>query len=426
MTAPRGRSLLKEFAMNRSFAALPILLAALAGCATDRPISVACPNFDSFRIPVEMPGPGGAPASVAAASAAAGGSGPTLSPLAARLAESLAAPTVAASAAEPGSDERHILVLSGGGQWGAFGAGLIDGWSRAGAVHPRPAKFDVVMGISTGALQSTFAFLGREQDPALRKAYAPPNARDLAVSNGSLFFLRHGSLNDLRPLESYIRAFLRPMIDAVASPENAGRTLLVGVVDGLDGRIWAIDLTKIARNRKLTGPERESCYTGALLASAAVPVVFQQVQVDGRPYLDGGVRQSVFAVAAGEAAGEALGGQTGTVHILINGDPAPKAVTKLAPKLLPTLGRVRSIVFNQIELTSIDLVTRSYPTMRTYLATAAGQQCLTTDDTEEEAFDRVTMDCLSKYGFERWAAGDPWRPIGATAGAAASPRPARR
>ena len=51
----------------------------------------------------------------------------------------------------------QVLALSGGGQWGAFGAGFLKGWTRHG---DRPAAFQVVTGTSTGSLQATFAFLG--------------------------------------------------------------------------------------------------------------------------------------------------------------------------------------------------------------------------------------------------------------------------
>ncbi len=50
----------------------------------------------------------------------------------------------------------QFLALSGGGDNGAFGAGLLVGWTQAGT---RPA-FDLVTGISAGALIAPFAFLG--------------------------------------------------------------------------------------------------------------------------------------------------------------------------------------------------------------------------------------------------------------------------
>ena len=40
-----------------------------------------------------------------------------------------------------------VLALSGGGEHGAFGAGLLNGWSESG----RRPSFDIVLGVSTGA-----------------------------------------------------------------------------------------------------------------------------------------------------------------------------------------------------------------------------------------------------------------------------------
>ena len=62
----------------------------------------------------------------------------------------------------------QVLALSGGGQWGAFGAGFLKGWTRRG---DRPAAFQVVTGTSTGSLQATFAFLGSDFDDTLGRGY---------------------------------------------------------------------------------------------------------------------------------------------------------------------------------------------------------------------------------------------------------------
>ena len=61
----------------------------------------------------------------------------------------------------------QLLAISGGGENGAFGAGLLSGWSVQGT---RPT-FDLVTGVSTGALTAPFAFLGPDYDPQLRAVY---------------------------------------------------------------------------------------------------------------------------------------------------------------------------------------------------------------------------------------------------------------
>jgi len=391
-------SLLKALSARAKMLFVLALMMGLAACATDRPLSIECPRFNEFRIPLpETPGSAGAMGAAAA--------NQTSSPLAAAIAE-----TFGGAAALDPNHESQFLVLSGGGQWGAFGAGFLKGWSEKGTNDfKRPDRFDVVTGVSTGSLQATFAFLGKPYDSGLVEAYSITDERQLLKRHGSLFFIRHASMADIAPLEGYVRERLRPMLDAVADPENAGRKLFVGVVDGLDGRMYAIDMTRIAQ--ELRGRERENCYVGALLASSAVPLVFRQVRISGSPYLDGGVRQSVFVTGFASGAHQALegGSRKGRMYILMNGDVRPSGVASLEPKLLPTLNRLRGIVFNQIELTSIFAVARTFPEMKTFVATAEGHTCEAPQDEEDEVFSPAVMRCLRGYGEIRWAGAVPWQ-----------------
>jgi len=367
----------------------------LAACATDRPLAFRCDRFEEFRIPV-----GATPAEPGSIGTAEG-----TDPLAETIASTFQVGTADASEA-PAS---NFLILSGGGQWGAFGAGFLRGWSHKGTgAAARPDRFDVVTGVSTGALQASFAFLGKPQDDALVQAYTITSERQLVRDHGPTFFLTHASMADTGPAEAYIRSRLAALIDQVAAPENEGRRLLVGAVDGLDGRMYAIDLTRIAR--ELTGREREDCYAGALLASAAVPVVFRQVTVDGRPYLDGGVRQSVFVTDVQDAAGRALDAahRTGNMYVLMNGDVGTRPVDALPARLLPSLRRLRTVVFNQIELTSIYNVAQRFPNMASFVGTAAGHDCGNLPGRHSDYFDPATMACLRRYGESRWESGVPW------------------
>ncbi len=71
--------------------------------------------------------------------------------------------------------EANFLALSGGGGDGAFGAGILCGWTEGG--H-RP-RFKLVTGISTGALIAPFAFLGSEYDAKLKEAYTTITDKDI-------------------------------------------------------------------------------------------------------------------------------------------------------------------------------------------------------------------------------------------------------
>lgn len=379
------RAILQGFVLG--CAALP------AGCATDRPIEMGCTRFEEFRVPVT-----GTPA----ADAFVADAGP--SPLARVIAQTITPPGGLGEEAPPPPD---FLVLSGGGPWGAFGAGFLKGWSEKGTGDiARPARFNLVTGVSTGALQSTYAFLGREQDDALIDAYRIDREERLAKRHGDTFFLNHASMADLGPLETYARERIRPLIDQVAAEGAAGRTLLVGVVDALDGQMWAVDLTRVAS--ELSGAERETCYVGALLASAAVPVVFRQVTISGHPYLDGGVRQSVFVTSVQDAIAEAAAATEakGRVFILMNGTLGTRPIDALPAKILPTVGRLRTLIFNQIELSSIYNVAAKTPGMTTWLATAEGHRCEQADP--DAIFDPTFMRCLTDFGQQRWTTGPTW------------------
>ena len=73
------------------------------------------------------------------------------------------------------SAPREVLVLSGGGMYGAYPAGVLKGWAASG----RRPRFDVVTGISTGALIAPFALLGPEYDATLERGYTSTTAADL-------------------------------------------------------------------------------------------------------------------------------------------------------------------------------------------------------------------------------------------------------
>jgi predicted acylesterase/phospholipase RssA len=63
--------------------------------------------------------------------------------------------------------------LSGGGDNGAFGAGLLIGWSE------RRPTFKIVTGVSTGALIAPLAFVGPEYDPLLADMYTTIDQTDI-------------------------------------------------------------------------------------------------------------------------------------------------------------------------------------------------------------------------------------------------------
>jgi hypothetical protein len=191
----------------------------------------------------------------------------------------------------------NMLALSGGGMYGAFDVGVLHGWSASGK---RPT-FDVVTGISSGALIATFAFLGPQYDDFLRDSYEHISSQDIFEMKSLLpAALLSESLASSDALRRKIEAAITPaLLEEVAAAHAAGRRLYIGTTN-LDTRrlvIW--DMGAIAARGT---PEALELYRKVVLASASVPGLFPpvyiDVEVDGRTYremhVDGGASASVF------------------------------------------------------------------------------------------------------------------------------------
>ena len=192
--------------------------------------------------------------------------------------------------------KRSILLLSGGGSYGAYSAGLIVGWTATGT---RP-QFDVVTGVSTGSLIAVFAFLGPQYDPQLQYSYTMVRSSDIFRIRRSIRSVLNESFADNTPLEEMIRLQVTPqLLSDVAAAHAQGRRLYVGTTD-LDGRrqvIW--DMGAIAAQGT---PQAADLFVRVLLASAAIPGFFAPVKVpvniNGQVYeerhIDGGVTTALF------------------------------------------------------------------------------------------------------------------------------------
>lgn len=189
-----------------------------------------------------------------------------------------------------------FLAISGGGDNGAFGAGLLNGWTAAGN---RP-EFKLVTGVSTGGLIAPFAFLGPSRDATLKEMYTNIKAHDIMKKRYFLAALTDDAMADNRPLWLQLEKQVnRQMLDEIAAQHARGRILLVGTTD-LDARqgvIW--NMTKIAESKN---PAALDLFRKIMIASAAIPGAFPptmiEVEVDGRRYeemhVDGGCTAQVF------------------------------------------------------------------------------------------------------------------------------------
>lgn len=218
-----------------------------------------------------------------------------------------------------------ILLLSGGGQWGAFGAAFLEKTFQESPAELPP--FAVVTGVSTGAMQALF--LGQSNDPAVRsanlaamvRAYTISDEHEIVNRRGNLGVVTKGAMADLGPLYQRIMNQLCPpgpggtpsnkcpMVVQLTNTENAPTTL-VGLVDAASGDFKYVSLNALARsqidkrsdmpaNRDRRERLAAQCLAGAVLSSSAMPVYYQQVMVGDadhgyHTYIDGGARNSVF------------------------------------------------------------------------------------------------------------------------------------
>ena len=195
----------------------------------------------------------------------------------------------------------YYLAVSGGGQNGAFGAGLLNGWTAAGN---RP-EFTFVTGISTGSLIAPFAFLGPAYDPVLKEIYTKYSTDDLIRKRGPLQIITSASAADTAPLRALIVRYVdAKVIAAIAAEHRKGRRLWIGTTNLDAGRPVLWNLGEIANSND---PKAPGLIHDILLASASIPGAFPpvviSVEADGKKFdelhVDGGTTQQVFAYPAG-------------------------------------------------------------------------------------------------------------------------------
>ncbi len=190
----------------------------------------------------------------------------------------------------------NYLAVSGGGEDGAFGAGLLVGWTNQGS---RP-QFKLTTGVSTGALTAPFAFLGPDYDARLRAVYTQTSAQNVLTARGLLAVLTEDALNSNAPLRKTIERYVtQSMLDNIAAEYRKGRLLLIGTTNLDEGRPVIWNVTKLAASNR---PGVLHLVHQILIASAAIPGAFPpemiDVEVNGRKYqemhVDGGASAQVF------------------------------------------------------------------------------------------------------------------------------------
>ena len=303
-----------------------------------------------------------------------------------------------------------VLALSGGGADGAFGAGLLTGWTARGN---RP-QFTFVTGASAGALMAPFAFLGSRYDEVLRGVFASGEMSNLLQSEGLAGLFGTGLFKTAPLRELIARHVDDALLAAVAREYKIGRRLYI-VTTNLDAQRTAIwDMGRIASS---SDPAALDLFRNVMTASASIPGVFSPVLIDveaqgkrfAEMHVDGGVTTNVLILP--EA-------------VLVSGTPVfppdarPKVYVVMNSKLNPD--------FEVVRASTLPIVTRSFETSvrantrNTLLASyqfAKGRNWnfnVTAIDPDYPkpasiGFDPAYMQQLFDYGFERGRRGIVWQ-----------------
>jgi hypothetical protein len=313
---------------------------------------------------------------------------------------------------------RHVLALSGGGAYGAYSAGFIDGWTRSGV---RP-EFDVVAGISTGGLIAPLAFLGPEYDTRLGQLYTTIRAQDVFRIRSWVTIPWSESIASSAPLKKLIDTELTPpVLERIAAEHKKGRRLYVGTTNLDTRRLTVWDMGALACR-----PDGGRLFRQVLLASASVPGMMPPVrfdiEVDGKPatelHADGAtaaqlfVPSHVFAEAARAAADDpppppgtpAL--PPGNLYVVVAGKVFPDAAP-VRPRVLPVLGvTANTILYAHCRADLANLYGLARASGMRYHLTALAQGFGGPDTSVD--FDQKGMQLLFAEGMRQGMAGPAW------------------
>ena len=303
------------------------------------------------------------------------------------------------------------LAISGGSDNGAFTAGFLNGWTKAGT---RP-EFKLVTGVSTGALIAPFAFLGPSYDETLKLIYTGVSRKDIAVDRAFYSVYLGDAMADTTPLAKLLKVKVtQEMVDAIGAEYAKGRLLYLSTTN-LDARrpvIW--NVTKIAASRR---PEALELIQKIMLASAAIPGAFPPVMFDveanGQTYqemhVDGSASAQVFlywtGVELNKLSEEHGARRERKVYVLCN--------ARLDPEWSEVERRTLSITFNAIatliEYHVIGDVNRIYHvTKRDGTDFHLGYIPRSFKVMRKKQFDTVYMRQLYDFGYAQAAGGYRW------------------
>ena len=335
----------------------------------------------------------------------------------ARLKRALPAPPPPGEVQPAPPPTYSVLALSARGQFGAYGAGFLQGWNERPDLLPDRADIDVVTGVSTGAMMAPYAYLGSSADASVRAKYDALLKDQYTTLHNADVFRPRSKLELLTGANSlYSTAPLRERIDRLVSDElvqhvidEAGRSdrlLFVGAVDADSGDFEQFDLVAIANDRS---HDRRACFAAAILASAAIPVAFEPVFINGQMYVDGGARKHTFLLSV---MSDALPAQV-EKHLfgILHGELAvPRQRTD--NDLIAVASRTATIATDQLMLDSAWFVDAEAKQLRFRAGWTAAVDTSCNVKPNDDQFNPELGACLWKAGYDR-ARGDarPWKDI---------------
>lgn len=304
----------------------------------------------------------------------------------------------------------NILAVSGGGADGAFGAGLLTGWTEAGT---RPV-FGMVTGVSTGALTAPFAFLGPAWDKQLKAIYTDVKPSEIYKTRWLTAAIWDDALASTTPLWRLISRYANAhMLEAVARAYRNGRLLLIGTTDLDAGRPVIWNMGAIAASG---APNALNLFRKILLASAAVPAAFPpvlfNVEVNGQSYqemhVDGGAIAQMFLYPPSLVQSALLRGlKRRSIHgwLIRNSrlDPNWSDVQR------QTLGIAQQAISTMIQVSGMNDINRIYVTaLRDHVDFNLAYIGSDFTMKAKEDFDPAFMRALYEYAHAKAAAGYPW------------------
>lgn len=303
----------------------------------------------------------------------------------------------------------NFLALSGGGGDGAFGSGFLVGWTASGT---RPV-FDLVTGVSTGALIAPFAFLGAGYDRQLQNLYTSINPRQIASRRGIFDLLNGESLADSLPLRQLIEEHVNDdIIRAIGREYQNGRNMLVGTtnLDAGASVIW--NMGRLASSNHPAAPR---LFRDILLASASIPGVFPPVMIDVEVegikhqelHVDGAATAQVilYPSALELTSSSDINRRKINLYVIRNARIAPDP-EEVKRNILSIAGRAIASLINTQgvgDLSRLYLLARSanMDFNLTYIPSAFRHA-------RSEEFDPAYMQALFKYGYGQAASGQHW------------------